>query len=250
MTKPPSRENRAEEVRLFDRALTLDPRSAEAKNRLAIALAARVLDGLTDTAAADVGRAEHLAGQALAEAPHDPLSHHARAQVLRAQRRYAEAISECETVLASNPNSVAILMALSQCKLFTGSMDETIPLMERAIRLSPRDPLISICYLQIGLVHLLLSRTDEAILWLEKARPANPARPVIPAWLASAYALKGETERAAVELAEARRLSPDDRYSSLARLRAFLSVGVAPKIRALFEATFFAGLRKAGMPEE
>ena len=53
----------------------------------------------------------------------------------------------------------------------------------------------------------------------------------------------------AAELAEARRYGADDRYSSLARLRAIGYFGV-PKIRALFEATYFAGLRKAGMPEE
>ena len=39
----------------------------------------------------------------------------------------------------------------------------------------------------------------------------------------------------------------DDRYSSIARLKAFGYFGV-PKIRALYEATYFAGLRKAGMP--
>jgi len=41
----------------------------------------------------------------------------------------------------------------------------------------------------------------------------------------------------------------DDRVSSIARLKAFGYFGV-PKIRALYEATYFAGLRKAGMPEE
>ena len=52
-----------------------------------------------------------------------------------------------------------------------------------------------------------------------------------------------------VELAEARRLSSDNRYSSISRLKVGLSLGV-PKVRALFETTLFAGLRKAGMPEE
>ena len=72
------------------------------------------------------------------------------------------------------------------------------------------------------------------------------------AWLAAAYALRGETDRAAAELAEARRLSGDNRYSSLARLRAvgYWGVPAVPKIRALFEATYFAGLQLAGMPEE
>ena len=61
--------------------------------------------------------------------------------------------------------------------------------------------------------------------------------------------LKGDTKRGASELAEARRLSLQDRVSSLARLKAIGYWGV-PKVQELFEATFFAGLRKAGMPEE
>jgi predicted Zn-dependent protease len=105
-------------------------------------------------------------------------------------------------------------------------------------------------YMSIGHVHLLQSRTDEAILWLEKARNANAEHPGPHARLASAYALKGESERAAAELAEARRLAADGRYSSIARYRAIVPLGESPKVRALYETTFFAGLRKAGMPEE
>ena len=97
---------------------------------------------------------------------------------------------------------------------------------------------------------LLQSRIDEAIVSLEKARIGNPGIPWPHAYLASAYALKDEAERAAAELAEARRLSGDDRYSSLARLKAVIGHVGVPKVRDLYEATYFAGLRKAGMPEE
>jgi len=120
--------------------------------------------------------------------------------------------------------------------------------VEHAIRLSPRDPEIGNCYFRIGQVHMVQSRTDEAIVWFEKARSANPRHPQFHAYLAAAYALKGDTERAAVELAEARGLSGDDRYSSIARLRR--GYWGVPKIRALYETTHLAGLRKAGMPEE
>ena len=97
------------------------------------------------------------------------------------------------------------------------------------------------------MVHLLQSRFDDAIIWLEKS--SNRALSHLHSRLASAYALKGETERATAELAEARRLSHDDRYSSIDRLKAS-GYQAVPKIRALLEATYFAGLRKAGMPEE
>jgi len=140
-------------------------------------------------------------------------------------------------------------VALGACKLLTGSIEEAIPLAEQAIRLSPRDPNIGIMYDRIGYVHLLQSHIDEAILWCEKARSANPELPLYRAHLASAYALKGETERAVAEIAEAQRLTADGRYSSIAHLTAAQYLGVA-KIRALIENTYFAGLRKAGVPEE
>jgi tetratricopeptide (TPR) repeat protein len=144
------------------------------------------------------------------------------------------------------------LTNLGWCKLNAGSLDEVIPLGERAIRLSPRDPTIGFWYYLIGTVHPLQSHTDEAIVWLEKARNAMPTLPFYRARLASAYALRGETERAAAELAEAQRLDGRDVFSSIAHLKAFPGGGWlgVPKTRALFEATYFAGLRKAGMPEE
>ena len=169
--------------------------------------------------------------------------------MLRAQRRPEEAISEYETVIAFNRNHVNALAANSWCKLYTGSIEQVIPVMEQVIRLSPRDPNIGAWYNRIGVVHLLQSRIDEAVLWFEKARSANKALSSVHANLASAYALKGETERAGAELAEARRYSGDGRYSSIARLKAVAYFGV-PTIRALYETTYFAGLRKAGMPEE
>ena len=55
--------------------------------------------------------------------------------------------------------------------------------------------------------------------------------------------------RAADEIAEARRLSPDGRYLSIARLKQVGYLGV-PKVRTLFETIYLDGYRKAGVPEE
>jgi adenylate cyclase len=255
-SRDPTRETRAEAIGLFERALVLDPRSVEAQSTLAAALAGRAMDGMTDSAAADIARAERLAGQAVAALPRSSRARYAKGQVLRAQAqvlrqqdRYEEAISEYETAIALNRNLVYAIAAIGRCKLLTGPIEEVIPLVERAIRLSPREPYIDNWYQWIGIVHLLQSHNDEAVHWLEKARNANPSHPYGRAGLASAYGLKGAADRAAAELAEARSLSGDDRFSSVARLKAVGSFGV-PKIRALYEATYFVGLRRAGMPEE
>jgi len=248
-SKPASRDTYAEAISFYERALDLDPQCAEARSLLARTLAARAMDGMTDTAAADLAHAEGLARSALAASWRSPLAHFAKGHVLRAQGRLEEAIPEYETAIALNRNWVFAYVALGACKLLIGEIEAAIPLAEQAIRLSPRDPNIGIMYDRIGYVHLLQSRIDQAIVWSEKARSANPAHPLYRAHLASAYALKGETERAAAELAEARRLTADSRYSSIAHLKAAVYYGV-PKVRALFETTYFAGLRKAGMPEE
>jgi tetratricopeptide (TPR) repeat protein len=247
--RPTSRETYAEAISWYERALALDPGSVQAKSRLASALAERVLESMTNSAAADISRAEGLIGQVLAVSPLDPLAHHAKGLVLRVQGRPEEATPEFEAVLAFDRNATGALFQLGWCKLMTGLIDEAIPLAEQRIRLSPRDPSIAQRYLRIGWAHMLQSRTDEAIVWLEKARHANPELSPVHAWLASAYALREETERAAAELAEARRLRGEGSYSSIARIGA-TGYWVVPKSRALFEATYFAGLRKAGVPEE
>jgi adenylate cyclase len=247
--RPPTRDNYREIIGLHERALKLDPRSVEAQSWLATALVARVLDEMTDSATTDIARAEELVDEALAASPHSALAHRAKGQLLRAQGRPEEAIPEFEMVISRNRNWISPICSLCWCKLYSGSIDEVIPLMERALRLSPRDQNILNMYARIGHVHLLQSRIDEAMGWLEKARRTNPQHPSPHAWLAAAYGLKGEIAHATAELAEARQVSLDGRYSSTARLKAIGYFGV-PKIQALFETTYFAGLRKAGMPEK
>jgi TolB-like protein/tetratricopeptide (TPR) repeat protein len=247
--KPNTRDNYAEAISLFERALVLDPRSVEAQSRLASALAGRVLDNMTGSRTADLQHADEMVERALARSPNNPQAHFAKGQLLRAQNRLDEAIAEYETALAFDRNFVIAYTHIGRCKLLTGSADEAIRLHEQAIRLSPRDPNIYLWCHRIGEAHLVQSRIDEAIFWLERTRRANPAFAAGHAWLAAAYGLKGDTERATFELSEARSLSGDDRYSSIARLQASGYFAV-PTIRNLFETTIFAGLREAGLPEE
>ena len=249
MNKPSTRESYAEAIGLFENALLLDPSSVDAQSLLATMLASRVLDFGGSSADDDTKRAEELARKAVAASPRNALAHYAKGEVLRVQRRCEQAIPEYETALAINPNWVGALAVIGRCKIYIGPIDEAIPAQEQAIRLSPRHRRIAVWYFRIGEAHLLQSRIDDAILWLEKARNANAGLWYIHRHLASAYALKGETERATAELAEARRLSGDSQPWSIARFRANTRYETS-SIRALCEATFYAGLRKARVPDE
>jgi adenylate cyclase len=247
MTNPVSRENYDEAEGYFEKALAIDPRSVDAAAWLAVALTVRVTDELSDSPDADLRRAEQLAGQALAAAPNYGLAHYAKAQVLRAQSRFKEAIPEYETAIALDPSRVPAYAHVGWCKFLTGSVDEALPYFERVLRLSPTGPGVALWYGRMGVIQLLKSQTDAAIASLEKASWENPRLPFVHAYLAAAYALKGQSERAYAELAEAQKLSKA--YANLADV-AKSSWFDDPKIRALAEATYFPGLRKAGLPEE
>jgi len=243
-----TRESFSEAISFCELALTLDPASIQAKGFLAQTLAGRVLDQLTDTPAADLERAEALIRDVLAASPRDAVAHFARGQVLRAQSRYEAAIPEYERAVALNRNWVAAIAALGLCKFHVGAIEEAIPAQEEAIRLSPRDPHLPNWYWRIGMVHLLKARIGDAISWLGQARSSNPRLAGPRAWLASAYALAGNSEGAAAELAQARRLSGDNRYATIASFKDAATLGA--KLYAVAEDTFFAGLRRAGVPEE
>ena len=242
-------ESFAEAIALFERALTVNPASIEARAMLALGLAARVFEQVSDSAASDIARAEELIDEVVMVSPRHPRVNFVKGQVLRARHQYERAIPEYETAIALNRNWVQAVAALGLCKFFTGAIEEAIPAQEQAIRLSPRDPRLPNWYWRIGMIHLLQSRTDEAISWLERARSANPRLAGPHAWLVSAYALKGDLRRAAAELAEARRQSGDNRYASIAAHKAAQSFGAA-SIHTLADETFFAGLRKSGVPDE
>src|SRR5260370_21954709 len=88
LNKGSTHENFSESIQLFEDALALDPGSRDARALLARALIGRVLEQMTDSATADIERAERLVGEALAAAPRHALAHFVKGQVLRAQNRY------------------------------------------------------------------------------------------------------------------------------------------------------------------
>ena len=245
-------------IHSFEQALALDPRSVEARSWLALVLITRVLQNQTETAFVDISRAKELVEQVLAAAPDSPRAHYVRGQILRTQSRCEEAIAEFETAISLRPNLPGAYANLGWCKFLTGSIDEALPLQEKALSLGPRDPFVGTLYIRIGLMELLQSHIGEAISAFEKADNISARDTAgVHAYLAAAFALQGQTERAATELTEARRLDADGRYLSIARLRANPHLQTtkiddfkSPKIEGLWETTFLAGLRKAGVPEE
>jgi adenylate cyclase len=127
LTKPISRETYDEAVRDFETAQALDPHAADAQAWLAVVLAVRVLDELSDFPSVDLHRAGELADEALAATPNSPMAHAAKAQVLRAQGRCAEAIPEYETSIALDRSRAPLYAHVGWGKFLIGSVDAVRP---------------------------------------------------------------------------------------------------------------------------
>jgi tetratricopeptide (TPR) repeat protein len=107
---------------------------------------------------------------------------------------------------------------------------------------------IAITYWALRTCQLLLGRVDQAIDLLQTARAANARLWVPYFYLAGAYGLKGDLDRARSALGESLRLKPALR--SVARMRAENPWLSNPQYWVLQEKTLNLGLRRAGFPDQ
>jgi TolB-like protein/DNA-binding winged helix-turn-helix (wHTH) protein len=249
-----SRKTDAEAARLFERALEIAPDSVLAKIRLANALALSAVGPFHTYYDIDgVRRARDVIDSALAAAPNSAAAHYSKAQVLRAQGDCQDAINEYEMTIALDRNVTGAYALLGYCKLMTGAIADVAPLEERAIGLDPMGLFGGGYYQRIGMAELFQSHLDQAVSLFEKARTAHAARQSewvyqAHSWLAAAYALNGDTGRATEALAEARKFS--EYPASIAQYRRQADWLTNPNVAAWADATYFKGLRLAGLPEE
>ena len=234
----------------FEHAVEMDPGSSEASIGLASILSTKLADGWSPVLQEDMPRAEHLL---LAVINNRGVSNRAAAHftlgVLRQmQIRLPEAQSEFEKAVSLDPNNARTYLHLGETSLYLGQPEAGIPPLEQAIRLRPDDPNLAITYWVLGTCQLLLGRVDQAIDLLQTARAAKSRWWVPYFYLAGAYGLKSDLDRARSALGESLRLKPALR--SVARMRAENPWLSNPQYWALQEKTLNLGLRQVGFPDQ
>jgi adenylate cyclase len=231
---------------LCERALQHDQTNVRALVNLSFKFINSVLDIQSPDREGDIRRAEELVSTALAVDPNAYGAHHAKAEVLVTQKRFEEAIVEEERSLALNPSFVNAYSGLSVASSFMGRPEKAVEYANKAMRLSPRDPLLYAFYLEKGLALSLLHLDDQAIEWLRRAVAAAPQWSLPQALLAASLAMTGHEAEAQETLR---------RYLSLSRTRARTVAqwkGQLPSDNPVFlayAARVTEGLRKAGLPE-
>jgi len=113
-----------------------------------------------------------------------------------------------EQAIAVDPSFSNAYGVLAIDRWLQGRANEAIPLLDRSIRLGPRDPFVDTWYRGLGFVDLLLGKDRDAVPWLEKAVATNDKVWGYHVSLASAYALTGRLDAAHKEIDAAVRLFP------------------------------------------
>jgi adenylate cyclase len=236
--------------RNFERAFELDSRSSEARIGLASILSTKLADGWSPVLQEDLPRAENILVEVLDKgtASNRSAAHFTLGVLRQMQNRLPEAQSEFETAVALDPTNARAQLHLGETRLYRGEPGDGIAPLEQAIRLAPNDPNLAIAYWALGTCQLLSGRVDQAIDLLQTASAADHWLWVPYFYLAAAYGLRGDLDKAKSALAESIRLKPAIR--SLARMRAENRWLTDPRYQTLQVKTLNVGLRRAGFPDQ
>ena len=234
-----TREGLAEALRLARRALELDPRFGFVAALAGLCHMQNVLWGYAIDPEFDRKEAVRLLRLALSLDDGDPDT------LSRAAVISAFMVGDCESAIemadravALNPNSYSAWLNRGWVYRVGGLPEEAIRSFERAVRMSPVDPVLYAVFTGMGYALIELGRFDEAILAGKKAQRQNPAWSATYRCLTSAFAHLGrdaEAREAAVRVLE---------FDPAFTISTWIARGGQSNAKLLIE-----GLRKAGLPE-
>jgi TolB-like protein len=244
-----TKESNDEALRLFTKAIELDPDFASAYGMASWCYVRRkgsrwIVDRAQETAetarlarrAAELGWDDAVAlawgGFALAYVVHD----------------VEVGAALVDRALQLNPNLAEAWHFSGWVRIYLGEPETAIEHLTHAMRLSPLDPLTFVAQMAIAFAYFFAGRYDDASSWAEKALATSPPglreRPVYhPALLiaAASYSFAGRLEEASNAIARLRQLNPTAHISNLKNQ--------VPLRRPEDLARYAEGLRKAGLPD-
>jgi TolB-like protein/Tfp pilus assembly protein PilF len=165
------------------------------------------------------------------------------ARVRLARCEYEPALAELQTAINLNPTFAAAYCGLGDSLAYEGRLDESIPLFEKAIRLSPHDPQRWAFYSYGALSFIFNSEFEQAVTWAKNALQVPNCQYWANAHLTAALAHLDRSAEAS------------DAVAQLLAKKADFSCAFAKKKLFYIKRPeqldlYLDGLRKAGVPED
>ena len=234
------KEESAKALELLEKALVVDP-----EYPLALALtgwchAQRAVYNWVDDIADNQAKARSFAERAATLSGDDPLILAVLGAVHTFVRNYGTARVLLERALVLDPNCAWAWSRLGWIEAYADQTDKAIENFERAIRLSPIDPMNFNNYAGIASAHHVAEDYDKAVMFCRRALQERPQATWIYRNLAGALAGAGRIEEAKVAFAEMLRHYPDLTVSKFKQAMVFS----APALERMGQ-----NLRSLGLPE-
>jgi TolB-like protein/Flp pilus assembly protein TadD len=224
-------------IAILREAVRRYPRYAPAHSTLAFAQLAAGYVGWIPPAA-DRDHAAQLAMRAVELDENDPWSHFALGYVAFTGRQTDEALRYFDAALDLNPYFAAAAGSAGFALALDGQSDEAIVRLEKALRMSPRDPFASFFFVGFAAAHYLAHRYGEAVRWSRRAVQLRPGYLGAHRILCASLAMAGRLEEAAAALAVLRQWQPKASMAWVER-----SVLYTPRQLP----HFLDGMRRAGL---
>jgi len=244
-----TKESNDEALRLFNKAIELDPDFASAYGMASWCYVRRKGSRWMTDRVQETAEAARLGRRAVELGWDDPVAlawgGFSLAYVVHDVEVGATLI---DRALLLNPNLAEAWHFSGWVRIYLGQPEIAIEHLAHAMRLSPVDPLTFVALMAIAFAHFFAGRYNDASLWAEKALAASPPRlrekaVYHPALLiaAASNALAGRLEEAQNAIAQSRQISPTAHISNLKNQ--------IPLRRPDDLVRYAEGLRKAGLPD-
>ena len=233
-----TKESQALARQLAEEAIALDPGYALAYSYAALALAHEVLVGTYSNPREALERGMKLVQKAIAlddslAHPHEILSKY----YIWLSKDYEKGIAEAERAVTLEPNSVDAYIQLGGNLRWAGRCAEAIPILQKAMRLSPIPPYL--CLQILAHCYYLTGQYEEAIALQRRILQKEPNQLPTQVGLTAALIQAGKEDEARAEAAKVLRIDPNFSVESFARR-------FPAKDQKVID-DFISALRKAGL---
>jgi tetratricopeptide (TPR) repeat protein len=237
-----TREASEEAISMFRRAIELDPDFSSAYGMVARCYSQRKVSGWFVDRKKEVAEAAWFARRAAELGKDDAVALSAAGIAFGyVLGDLDEGAAVTDRAIELNPNLAWGWLWSGWIRIWLGQPELAIQHVERAMRLSPHDPMLFNMQACMASAHFFAGRYAEASAWAKKAVRDNPRHLMPPTTAAASNALAGQITEAKEAMARILDIDPSMRISNL---RDFI-----PLRRPDDFERFAEGLRKVGLPE-
>lgn len=203
---------------LLERALALDPESAEANMVLSLINHHIASMGFATDYRATAEAAYALGRRATQLDDRNEYAHWALGISCWGLEKFEQSVIALERAVELNPNCSVAVGSLGTCLALIGRPEEAIAKQETAIRSNPRDPSIFFRFSGLALASYLLGSYGTAIEWAERAIARRPTWHFGHFVLAASLVALDEHDRAREAATRCKSVLPEPTLADLSRV--------------------------------